>query len=279
MWQERTAYSQYLQQEAIGTRMRRWERPIHDFLAPYFRGLIERTTDTPVISAEVEHRRDLDTLTDMLAYLRSLKMAGEELKHQVPPRPQHIYPAHAGEGHPASQCTRCCSCDFILRSLPHSPLATYICLAHAKAARPALHSGVPTWNSPLRRPGDTSFPTSTSTYGTPPHTVVHGRLARAAARGSSSMQIYMFRPGALEGSSSRPVPDSALTPGASMTHCPTQSWGITPVIFYPKIVSNIPIVAARILTCRRVGKGVLQPSTMTSGTPGTKLGLKSPDVV
>ena len=34
MWQERTAYSQYLQQEAIGTRMRRWERPIHDFLAP-----------------------------------------------------------------------------------------------------------------------------------------------------------------------------------------------------------------------------------------------------
>jgi hypothetical protein len=91
MWQERTAYSQYLQQEAIGTRMRRWERPIHDFLAPYFRGLIERTTDTPVISAEVEHRRDLDTLTDMLAYLRSLKMAGEELEHQVPPRPQHIY--------------------------------------------------------------------------------------------------------------------------------------------------------------------------------------------
>jgi hypothetical protein len=71
--------------------MRRWERPIHDFLAPYFRGLIERTTDTPVISAEVEHRRDLDTLTDMLAYLRSLKMAGEELEHQVPPRPQHIY--------------------------------------------------------------------------------------------------------------------------------------------------------------------------------------------
>jgi hypothetical protein len=57
MWQERTAYSQYLQQEAIGTRM----------------------------------RRDLDTLTDMLGYLRSLKMAGEELEHQVPPRPQHIY--------------------------------------------------------------------------------------------------------------------------------------------------------------------------------------------
>jgi len=100
MWQVRTAYSQYLQQEAIGTRMRRWERPIHDFLAPYFRRLIERTTDTPVISAEVEHRRDLDTLTDMLGYLRSLKMAGEELEHQVPPRSQHICLAHAREGRP-----------------------------------------------------------------------------------------------------------------------------------------------------------------------------------
>ena len=31
--QERTAYAQYVSQEAIGTRMRRWERPIHDFLA------------------------------------------------------------------------------------------------------------------------------------------------------------------------------------------------------------------------------------------------------
>jgi len=32
--QERTALSQYIQQEAVGTRMRRWERPLHDFLAP-----------------------------------------------------------------------------------------------------------------------------------------------------------------------------------------------------------------------------------------------------
>ena len=40
LWQERTAYSQYLQQEAIGTRMRRWERPIHDFpFASYLRGV------------------------------------------------------------------------------------------------------------------------------------------------------------------------------------------------------------------------------------------------
>ena len=40
--QERTALSQYIQQEAIGTRMRRWERPIHDFLMPYLRGTVAR---------------------------------------------------------------------------------------------------------------------------------------------------------------------------------------------------------------------------------------------
>ncbi len=64
--QERTALSQYIQQEAIGTRMRRWDRPIHDFLAPYFRGAIARITGGDVIPGEVQHRRDLDTLTDML---------------------------------------------------------------------------------------------------------------------------------------------------------------------------------------------------------------------
>jgi hypothetical protein len=111
MWQERTAYSQYLQQEAIGTRMRRWERPMHDFLAPYFRGLIERTTDTPVISAEVEHRRDLDTLTDMLAYLRSLKMTAEDPEHQVPPR-CNIYVAHARDGRPDRNALQSSCVDF-----------------------------------------------------------------------------------------------------------------------------------------------------------------------
>jgi hypothetical protein len=102
-WQERTAYSQYLQQEAIGTRMRRWERPIHDFLAPYFRGLIERATDTPVISAEVEHRRDLDTLMDMLGYLRSLKSASEDPGSPGPSPMRNIYMlAHARESHSGS---------------------------------------------------------------------------------------------------------------------------------------------------------------------------------
>jgi hypothetical protein len=67
--QERTALSQYTQQEATGTRMRRWERPIHDFLAPYLRGAISRVTGEQVIPKEVQHRRDLDTLADMLTRL------------------------------------------------------------------------------------------------------------------------------------------------------------------------------------------------------------------
>jgi hypothetical protein len=64
--QERTALSQYTQQEAVVTRMRRWERPIHDFLAPYLRGAVARVTGEDAIPKEVQHRRDLDTLADML---------------------------------------------------------------------------------------------------------------------------------------------------------------------------------------------------------------------
>ena len=60
--QERTALAQYISQEAIGTRMRRWDRPIHDFLAPYIRGAVARVTGEDVIPREVQHRRDLDTL-------------------------------------------------------------------------------------------------------------------------------------------------------------------------------------------------------------------------
>ncbi len=69
--QERTALSQYIQQEAVGTRMRRWERPIHDFPAPYLRGAIARVTGEDVIPDEVQHHLDLDTLADMLEYLRA----------------------------------------------------------------------------------------------------------------------------------------------------------------------------------------------------------------
>jgi hypothetical protein len=60
--QQRTALSQYLQQEAVGTRMRRWERPVHDFLAPYFRGMAERLTGENILPPDVRRRRDLDTV-------------------------------------------------------------------------------------------------------------------------------------------------------------------------------------------------------------------------
>ena len=90
LWQERTAYSQYLQQEAIGTRMRRWERPIHDFLSPYLRGVVERVADVPIIPGDVQARRDLDTLTDQLGYLRSLNSATTRClasrQHKIRPR-------------------------------------------------------------------------------------------------------------------------------------------------------------------------------------------------
>ena len=60
---ERTGLSQYIQEEAVGTRMRRWDRPIHDFLMPCLRGTVTLFTGEDVIPREVRHRRDLDTLT------------------------------------------------------------------------------------------------------------------------------------------------------------------------------------------------------------------------
>ena len=93
--QQRTALSQYIQQEAVGTRMRRWERPLHDFLFPYVRGTVERATGINWIPAEVQHRRDLDTLTDMMTYLRALN---ESAKDQVPSPPAHIKSPRAGGG-------------------------------------------------------------------------------------------------------------------------------------------------------------------------------------
>jgi len=76
--QERTALSQYIQQEAVGTRMRRWNRPFHDFLMPYLRGATARITGEDVIPREVEHRRDLDTLADMLQFLRAESVTAED---------------------------------------------------------------------------------------------------------------------------------------------------------------------------------------------------------
>ena len=72
LWQERTPLSAYINNEVIGTRMRRWERPIHDFLMPYFRGAVSRLTGDNLISKETQDKRDLNTLTDSLRYLQDL---------------------------------------------------------------------------------------------------------------------------------------------------------------------------------------------------------------
>lgn len=61
--------------------MRRWERPLHDFLLPYLRGTVERVTGEEVIPEETRHRRDLDTLADMLQFLRAeTEAAGNQEK-------------------------------------------------------------------------------------------------------------------------------------------------------------------------------------------------------
>ena len=52
-WQERTPLAQYLTNEVVGTRMRRWERPIHDFLT---RSLRPAATKTPHAPAREETR-------------------------------------------------------------------------------------------------------------------------------------------------------------------------------------------------------------------------------
>lgn len=77
LWQNRTAYAQYLDEEVIGTRMRRWERPIHDFLMPYAEGAVRRTTGEILITDGVQHKRDLNTMVDMLRYLRGEELAAE----------------------------------------------------------------------------------------------------------------------------------------------------------------------------------------------------------
>ena len=93
--QQRSPLSQYIQQEAVGTRMRRWDRPLHDFLLPYLRGAIGRVTGAEVIPDEVQHRRDLDTLTDMLSWMR-------DFRGLFPDRRRH----------PAAQTGKCATAQF-----------------------------------------------------------------------------------------------------------------------------------------------------------------------
>ncbi|HEV2318023.1 MAG TPA: hypothetical protein VGV89_10705 [Thermoplasmata archaeon] len=97
--QQRSALSQYIQQEAVGTRMRRWERPLHDFILPYLSGAVGRLTGEELIPGKVRHRRDLETLADMLAYLRAQAEAARADRHdQVPSLPATTYFPRAGEG-------------------------------------------------------------------------------------------------------------------------------------------------------------------------------------
>ena len=46
-WQERTPLAQYLSNEVVGTRMRRWERPIHDFLTRVLRPVATKHLTRP----------------------------------------------------------------------------------------------------------------------------------------------------------------------------------------------------------------------------------------
>jgi very-short-patch-repair endonuclease len=77
LWQERTAYDQYVSQEVVGTRMRRWDRPFDDFIGPYARGLVNKTTGIKLLSNITTQRRDLDTLADQLKYVRALHNIAE----------------------------------------------------------------------------------------------------------------------------------------------------------------------------------------------------------
>jgi hypothetical protein len=71
LWQQRTPLEQYEAQESIGTRMRRWDRPVHDFASVYMRGALRRTIGITAVADDVEHRRELDTMADMMRYLRA----------------------------------------------------------------------------------------------------------------------------------------------------------------------------------------------------------------
>jgi hypothetical protein len=72
LWQNRTDISQYEQREMYGTSMRRWQRPVHDFIEPYLRGAVRRVLGKRIIPEEVQFKRDMNTLADTLKYLRGV---------------------------------------------------------------------------------------------------------------------------------------------------------------------------------------------------------------
>lgn len=74
-WQERTPLAQYQLQEVEGARLRRWQHPLEDFLMPYARGMYKRVVGDLGIPEITQKKWDLNTLTDMLDYIRDMKLA------------------------------------------------------------------------------------------------------------------------------------------------------------------------------------------------------------
>ena len=69
-WNERTALALYQEQEVYGSRMRRWQRPFHDMVAPWARGIYRRVTGEVLVPEEVQRKREIDSFVDELDYLR-----------------------------------------------------------------------------------------------------------------------------------------------------------------------------------------------------------------
>lgn len=78
LWQERTPLAQYQQQEVEGARLRRWQHPIEDFLMPYARGAYRRVVGDLGVPGITQKKWDLNTMADMLEYVRDMKLAGED---------------------------------------------------------------------------------------------------------------------------------------------------------------------------------------------------------
>jgi very-short-patch-repair endonuclease len=84
-WQNRDPLADYLEKEVYGSRMRRWDKPLHDFVMPYARGAVKRATGEVIVPEEVTEKRELNDIADSLQYLRSKILAdtvpGERSKY------------------------------------------------------------------------------------------------------------------------------------------------------------------------------------------------------
>jgi len=107
-WQERTPLAQYLNNEVVGTRMRRWQRPVHDFIMPYLRGVGERVLGETMIPKEVQRRRDLNTLADQMTFLREMVGEGLGTRSLHPAGPKTPRAPAPGEKLKPRSCPRRC---------------------------------------------------------------------------------------------------------------------------------------------------------------------------